>query len=187
MSIGENIKKYRNKIGLSQKELGERLSVSQAMVAQYENGKRVPKVETIQKIANALNINAYELYSSKRDDGSIVIDLSEDADNWEEHLSAIFPRKAPNELKTLDDLEDFFCYLESLGYDLSISDYNEMIKYKLSPYDENDYLIGISDMKRDNITFFHRKEFIKFQQEVVKTIDYELYKQFTKPPDPPQS
>ena len=37
MSIGEQIKKYRNEVGLSQKELGEKLGVSQAMIAQYEN------------------------------------------------------------------------------------------------------------------------------------------------------
>lgn len=57
MSIGEQIKKYRNEIGLSQKELGEKLGVSQAMIAQYENEKRIPKRETLRKIAYALEIS----------------------------------------------------------------------------------------------------------------------------------
>ncbi len=56
MSVGKQIKKCRNAIKLSQKELGERLGVSQAMIAQYESGKRIPKLETIDKIASALNV-----------------------------------------------------------------------------------------------------------------------------------
>lgn len=58
MSVGEQIKKCRNKIKISQKELGEKLGVSQAMIAQYESGKRLPKFETIQKIAKVLNVPA---------------------------------------------------------------------------------------------------------------------------------
>jgi len=57
MSIGERIRDYRKKAGLSQKELGQKLDVSQQHIAQYENGKRTPKLDTIQKIATALQID----------------------------------------------------------------------------------------------------------------------------------
>ncbi len=40
MIIGEKIKDARKKAKLSQKELGMKLGVSQAMIAQYESGKR---------------------------------------------------------------------------------------------------------------------------------------------------
>lgn len=56
MSIGEQIRKYRIEMGLSQKELGEKLGVSQAMIAQYENGKRKPKLETQREISYAIGI-----------------------------------------------------------------------------------------------------------------------------------
>lgn len=56
MSIGEQIRKYRSEMGLSQKELGDKLGVSQAMIAQYENGKRKPKIETQREIAYAIGI-----------------------------------------------------------------------------------------------------------------------------------
>lgn len=62
MDIGEQIRKYRKEIGLSQKELGKRLGVSQQHIAQYENGKRVPKIETINNIAGALGISVKVLY-----------------------------------------------------------------------------------------------------------------------------
>ena len=61
--IGKEIKKYRKNRGLSQKELGEKMNVSQAMIAQYENGKRIPKLETINNLAEALGIDPFSLYS----------------------------------------------------------------------------------------------------------------------------
>lgn len=62
MNIGEQIKKYRKEAGLSQKELGQKLGVSQQHIAQYESGKRIPKLETINKIAGALNVGVRRLY-----------------------------------------------------------------------------------------------------------------------------
>lgn len=61
MNTGEKIKLARRKAGLTQKELGEKLKVSQAMIGQYENGKRNPKLQTVRKIADALEINLFDL------------------------------------------------------------------------------------------------------------------------------
>ena len=52
MDIGEQIRNHRKKAGLSQKELEKKLGVSQQHIAQYENGKRIPKLETLIKISN---------------------------------------------------------------------------------------------------------------------------------------
>lgn len=57
MDIGEKIKYLRTEKGITQKELASKLGTSQQNLAQYENGKRKPKLETIQKIANALNVD----------------------------------------------------------------------------------------------------------------------------------
>lgn len=56
MKFGDRLKEIRKKKGLSQKELGQRLGVSQAMIAQYEKGDRNPKLETVKKIAAALEV-----------------------------------------------------------------------------------------------------------------------------------
>lgn len=64
MTIGENIKKIRKEKRLTQKELAQRLNVSQANLAQYENGKRNPKLATLQKIADALEVSVSDLLSS---------------------------------------------------------------------------------------------------------------------------
>lgn len=54
--IGDKIKQIRKQAGLTQKELAEQLGTTQQNLAQYENGKRRPKIETIEKIADALKI-----------------------------------------------------------------------------------------------------------------------------------
>lgn len=56
MSIGKNIQRIRKEKGLSQKELGQKLGVSQQMIAQYENSNSKPKIETLQKIADVLEV-----------------------------------------------------------------------------------------------------------------------------------
>lgn len=61
MTIGEKIKQARKKANLTQGELGKKLGVSAAMVAQYEKGVRNPKWETLRNIANALNVETGSL------------------------------------------------------------------------------------------------------------------------------
>ena len=62
MTVGENIKKIRKEKGLTQKELGKLCGMSEAQIGQYENGLRNPKMETLEKIANALDISYFELF-----------------------------------------------------------------------------------------------------------------------------
>ncbi len=61
MNIGEQIRKYRSIANISQKELGKRLGMSQQQIAQYENGNRKPKFETLKKIGDALEIDILHL------------------------------------------------------------------------------------------------------------------------------
>lgn len=56
MTIGEKIREIRKEKGISQKELGTLLGVSQQMIGQYENSSREPKIETLRKIAAALKV-----------------------------------------------------------------------------------------------------------------------------------
>ena len=63
MSIGKLIRDARKKKGLTQKELGERLGISDVSVAQWENGLRNPRLETRQKLAKALDMDVTALMS----------------------------------------------------------------------------------------------------------------------------
>lgn len=53
----ERLKELREKSGLTQKQVAERLNISQSAYAQWETGKLNPKKETIQKFADLFNVS----------------------------------------------------------------------------------------------------------------------------------
>ena len=61
MTIGGNIKKYREKKGLTQKELGADLVLAEITISQYENNKREPKYERLYVIADVLSVSVSDL------------------------------------------------------------------------------------------------------------------------------
>ncbi|MBD5515219.1 MAG: helix-turn-helix transcriptional regulator [Lachnospiraceae bacterium] len=61
MGVGENIKKIRKEKGLTQKELGELLGISQAAIGQFENSRSNPHVATVKKIASALGVKLFDI------------------------------------------------------------------------------------------------------------------------------
>lgn len=66
MTTGERIRSARKERGLTQKALGELLGVTQATVGQYETNPNPPKIETLQRIADKLEVPlAYLVGSSK--------------------------------------------------------------------------------------------------------------------------
>ena len=65
MTMGARIKAARRKVGLTQTELAGKLGISFQSIAQWENDLRNPKLETLQKIASALEIDVTELLETK--------------------------------------------------------------------------------------------------------------------------
>lgn len=61
MTVGENIKRIRKKKGLTQRRLGELCGINEANIRKYESGKQNPKIETLARIASALNVDTYDL------------------------------------------------------------------------------------------------------------------------------
>lgn len=77
MTIGERIKEFRLKAGLTQSELAEKLGIPYQSIGQWERGLRSPKIETLQKIAEALGVEPWELMGY---DGSIRVDTGKHSD-----------------------------------------------------------------------------------------------------------
>ena len=61
METGDRIRAARRKVGITQKALGEKLEMTQQQLAQYENGVRNPKPETLRRIAEALDVHPVAL------------------------------------------------------------------------------------------------------------------------------
>jgi transcriptional regulator with XRE-family HTH domain len=56
MSLGKSIKKYRNKVGLKQKELANLLGVSPNYMSLVENDKREPSLSFMMNLADQLRV-----------------------------------------------------------------------------------------------------------------------------------
>jgi transcriptional regulator with XRE-family HTH domain len=59
--FGQNLRRCRRRAGLSQEELGTRSSLHRTEIGLLERGARVPRIDTLIKIASALAIPPSEL------------------------------------------------------------------------------------------------------------------------------
>jgi transcriptional regulator with XRE-family HTH domain len=61
--LASNLKKNRRKCGLSQARLAEKAGISTQYIAMIELSRQFPTPDMLEKIAVALDIEAYELFS----------------------------------------------------------------------------------------------------------------------------
>lgn len=60
--IGQRIRKYRNKLGLSQEKLAEHAGCHETYIGQVERGEKNATLESIEKIASALGVPLSQLF-----------------------------------------------------------------------------------------------------------------------------
>lgn len=56
-SIGKNIRKHRNRLGLTQEILAEKINVSIPHISRMENGSAKPSLQTLVDICNVLDVS----------------------------------------------------------------------------------------------------------------------------------
>lgn len=123
MTIGENIKKYRNFRNFTRKQLAQELEVSESTISRYENNKREPNMETIRKISSILGIpvtflmddNSLNSYMSNKLKNVSFSDIKKEVDSK-------FPTLEPMiQLLSNPQIEMFFNFtyneLASRGYE----------------------------------------------------------------------
>ncbi len=113
MTVGDNIRKIRKEKKLTQKELAKLLNVSEPMVSQYES-KETLKLETIKKVANALNISYFELLD--------MCKSSETSNNQKITLDVEI-RNIDEEIKKAEKLIELLKEAKSLADDLASIDF----------------------------------------------------------------
>ena len=57
MTLGEKLKEARNKFGLSQEELAEKLFVSRAAIAKWETDNGIPDMMNLKAISSLLQVS----------------------------------------------------------------------------------------------------------------------------------
>jgi len=65
--VGDNIKRCRNQLGISQEKLAERVGLHRTYIGGIERGERNITLDSLQIIASALNISVIELITEKKD------------------------------------------------------------------------------------------------------------------------
>jgi transcriptional regulator with XRE-family HTH domain len=74
--LSRNIKRYRDRIGLSQLRLALELGISTTFLSDIETGKKWVSAQTLSRLARALKIEVYELFKPEqniREDVSVAI------------------------------------------------------------------------------------------------------------------
>lgn len=61
LRFGENLRRCRRRADLSQEELGERASLHRTEIGMLEHGQRVPRIDTVIRLAGAMAIPPGEL------------------------------------------------------------------------------------------------------------------------------
>jgi len=61
-TFAKNLRESRRKCGFTQAQLAEKAEISTHYIALIELARNIPKVEIIERLANALNIEIYELF-----------------------------------------------------------------------------------------------------------------------------
>lgn len=87
-SIGKKLKAYRQKAGMTQKEVAEKANISRSHYASLESDKYNPSLDTLSNIANVLNIDTTLLLDknesslNNKDKKSIEKDLKKIMDDF---------------------------------------------------------------------------------------------------------
>ena len=102
MNIAENIKTYRKRAGLTQKELAQKCKCATGTIQQYELGKRQPRIELLPDIATALGCQVNDLLSGSPKNNTAVpnIQSPDQEENFSDRLKRLrlFNHLTQNEL-----------------------------------------------------------------------------------------
>jgi len=99
LNIGEAIKYWRTKKGLTQKELAEASKVSEISIRKYESNDRTPKIGTLNQIARALSVTVGDLdpgYSYMEKDRNEALSLIA---QLQQFVTTVSNMDAPEEVK----------------------------------------------------------------------------------------
>ena len=146
------LKEIRSKLNMQQKDICASLNIPQNTYSQYENGKREPDSETLNRIANFFNVSVDYLLGEELD--------SEEIANARSVTKQLYERQNPD-ISTIETMLGVnFCTFRSWinGFGDFFNNANGLIKlselFKVSV----DYLLGRTDdinqkPGEENITF----------------------------------
>ena len=82
MFISEKIAQARKQNNLTQRELAEKLNVSDKVISKWETGKSLPDVETMLRLSKALGVSISELYDCIDEPSEQIIETDSEERVW---------------------------------------------------------------------------------------------------------
>lgn len=150
MNLGENIRFYRKERGYSSKKLGEKIGVSPQAILQYERGERTPNIDTIKKIANALNVPTLVLTEGENAIADLFANIAE---NQLEQPSKSL--KYTSKGSIMEDIFKSMLSSEFIGFEKLYEKEEHVIKYLISKTGKyNDIELGLDPSEICNIFDF---------------------------------
>lgn len=65
--FGDRVRARRQELGLSQEELAHKASIARAYIGSLESGERNPSLDTVARLASALDVDAADLVHGLQD------------------------------------------------------------------------------------------------------------------------
>ena len=169
MRIGEKIAEMRKQNNMTQKDLAEKLNVSDKVISKWETGKSLPDVEMMMKLSRALGVSISELYECiENTEDRIKEDYNEER-IWQYKkysilsyflilMSPIFILLATANWSRFDGIEDILFFILimlsiasfSLGIFFQLTQFIRLYSYGKSKYYREEY---IRAMRRYGIIF----------------------------------
>lgn len=79
--IGERLRKYRKKCGLTQQQIADALNIDRTTYTCYEIGKTEPNIETISKLKELFRVSFIDLLTDSDNNDKVADILSNEPDN----------------------------------------------------------------------------------------------------------
>lgn len=117
MNLGENIKIIRKIKSLTLKEMSLITGITSSFLSDIENNKKLPSVETLNKLAEGLNVPLYMLFKEGMSEDHKESESSSHQDNFILQAKALFMSDSlsrEDKEKVFKDISDF--YWEAKGF-----------------------------------------------------------------------
>ena len=173
--IGRFISEKRKELGLTQKELADKLYVTDKTISRWENGNYMPDLSSIIVLSDILGVSTYELLL-----GEEMTKKDKNKDNIETETRVLFSLDKEEEIiKKLNEIDDLIYkgkfYEKTIQYnhpDENIDFYSKEIdaRFRVRITENKNYQKCMISYKRRGQDFF--KDKINSEEEVEVEINY---------------
>lgn len=155
--FANRLKELREKIGLNQKECAEKLNISRGSISFYENGERLPDIETIYNMSKFFNVSA-----------DYLVGLADEPSN-DPKINSIKAYTGLTE-NSIQFLNSLFCDLKE--YNSYISNGGEAKNELTARYEYSGYLLHFLN---DAFACEEIKEVSKYAKKYIDAVSNNLY------------